>query len=426
MIINNMGEPIVLGFGNCIDYEIIWDSSVMEGLIIRWNIGTADINSARPESPEQPINTIRNLAISILRFMKSGTGGERFVESPRIIEEFSGLFEKRVTVGGTALRAAIAMRRLGYTAALHLVTVNKAVLERLPEGTSWVCGSESESCHPHLIVQFAEGTVVRCGDIVIKTARSNRIIYNNDPDSMAMKLNPRFAAMLSDARVLLISGFNAMRSAALLKERLNTLLEMMRLLPPNARVFYEDAGFHVPQLNLRLREALNHRIDIFSMNEDEMQNYLGRIIPLTDPGAVHAALTDLYGIIRVPILVVHTRYWALAYGQNAAVYAPALRGGITTAAARLVFGDDFCAADCRAVEQLRPDAQAAAFCDRLAESTGQMICCLPALNLEDLETLENMKKVKKQEAGAAGSVGLGDAFVGGFLPKLTEDHRRQT
>ena len=413
-----MDERIALGFGNCIDYEILLDSSVMERLILRWGITAADIGSGMTE---RPIHTIRDLTISVLGFMKSGTGGERFVSSHRIIREFSALFKKTVTVGGTALRAAIAMRKLGYTPALHLVTANQAVLERLPEGVPWVCANEPGSCYPHLIIQFGAGIRVRSGDIVIETERSNRIIYNNDPENMAMRLNPDFAGMISNARVLLISGFNAMRSGELLEERLNTLLEMMRCLPPDARVFYEDAGFHVPELNIRLREALKGRIHVFSMNEDEMQSYLGCTVPLLDPEAVHTALAELHRIIMVPILVIHTRYWALARGKGAGGYAAALRGGIAMATARLRFGDDFRAGDYRAVEQLGPDARGEVFCERLEECMGEMVCCLPALSVENVK---KTKKIGKSEAGAAGSVGLGDAFVGGFLPALIKNPRR--
>ena len=122
-----MGEQIVLGFGNNIDYEIVWNSQVIEQLIIAHNITASEIRMDRP------IFTIRDLVVSILGFLKSETGGECFVNSLEIILEFANLFQKKVTIGGTSVRAAIAMRKLGYTSALHLVTINDHVRKMIPQ-----------------------------------------------------------------------------------------------------------------------------------------------------------------------------------------------------------------------------------------------------------------------------------------------------
>ena len=111
-----MGEQIVLGLGNNIDYEIVWDSQVLERLIIEFNIRDSEICT------DIRILSIRNLVVSILGFLKSESGGEHFVTSLEIILDFASHFQKKITMGGTSLRAAIAMRKIGYNSALHLVT----------------------------------------------------------------------------------------------------------------------------------------------------------------------------------------------------------------------------------------------------------------------------------------------------------------
>ena len=159
----------------------------------------------------------RDLVISILSFLKSGSGGERIVASSEILEQFSKHFEKKITLGGTPVRAAIAMRKFGYTSALHLVTINDHVRSLLPQGCPYICSNTQDSLHPHLIVQFDKDTSVKASDIDICASQANRIIYHHDDDNMTMKLNENFAELITDAKVFLLSGFNAMQSEKLLR-----------------------------------------------------------------------------------------------------------------------------------------------------------------------------------------------------------------
>jgi len=94
-----MGEHIVLGLGNNTDYEIVWNSQVFEQLIIEYGITASELCT------NKLISSIRDLVVSILGFLKSETGGERFVTSPQIILDFASLFQNRITLGGTPVRA---------------------------------------------------------------------------------------------------------------------------------------------------------------------------------------------------------------------------------------------------------------------------------------------------------------------------------
>ena len=394
-----MSEQIVLGCGNCIDYEVSWDSRVLERLIAEHGIGASEIGT------DVPITSTRDLAVSILGYVESGTGGGHYVDSPSVIENFANRFQKKVTMGGTAIRAGIAMRTLGHTSALHLVTVSDEVRKQIPPNCPWVCSNNKDSSYPHLIVQFPKDARVRAVDIAIKAPRANRVIFENDPDNAAMELDPGLACLASDARVFLVSGFNAMRSSALLADRMEALVEIIRSIPAGALVFYEDASFHEPALAKQVHDALIDSIDIFSLNEDEMMGYLGRKVALLDPGEVHDALRELHRLLPVPALLVHTRYWALAFGPNAGRYEKALKGGITMAITRLRFGDDFTTADYRETERLPEEACGKVFADTLGVEAGDAVCCLPSVQVE--------------ESGVT-TVGLGDAFVGGALPELLQ------
>lgn len=394
-----MSERIALGLGNNIDYEIVWDSGVFERLIDHYRIHDEELDHHRA------VNSERDLVISILGFLKHGGGGERFVASSDIIEAFSQYFEKKITLGGTSIRAAIAMRKFGYTSALHLVTINDDVRRLMPQDSPYVCSNAQDTSFPHLIVQFGKHVCVKAGDVDIRASQANRIIYHCDDDNICMNLNEDFANLIREAKVFLISGFNAMQSETLLLDRLATLSKMMEKLPRGAQVFYEDAGFYEPRFSLLIHRMLARHIHIFSLNEDELQAYLQRRLDLLDIFQVRAALADLHQRIPVPAIVVHTKSWALAYGEQATQVSQALKAGVTMATTRFCYGDNFTEADYQTVGGLPPGDENAKFADALNALPGHTIYCVPVPHVEH---------------PAPTTIGLGDAFVGGFLPALLD------
>lgn len=392
-----MGSKIALGFGNNVDYEIVWDSRVFEDFILRYRIRSGELSTGRPVDSE------RDLVVSCLAFLKEGKGGERFAASPEIIEKFSNNFQKKVTLGGTPVRAMLTMYKMGVAPALHLVTVNDYIRQRIPADCPYVCSSKTDSLYPHLIVQFDKGTCVDAGGIHIRSARSDRVIYSNDADNRELKLNEHFSDLISDAEMLLISGFNTIRDRKVLDERLDTLLSMVEKLPRRTLLFYEDACFYSADFSKRVRDVLSRRVFIFSLNEDELQEALNRKIDLTDAAQVGQALTEIHERIPVPVIVVHTRYWALAYGEKAGEMEKALKSGIAAAAARFQFGDEYTAEDFQRTGMCPPEPEGEAFSKELNGLLGDKVCCLASLNV----------KAEKPTA-----IGLGDSFVGGFLPAL--------
>jgi ADP-dependent phosphofructokinase/glucokinase len=392
-----MEEKIALGFSNNIDYEIVWNSKVFENLIVKYDIHDEEL------SMDIQVNCERDLVISILSFLKSGSGGERFVASSDILEQFAQNFERRVTLGGTAVRAAIAMRRLGYTSALHLVTINDHVRSMIPQDSPYVCSNRTENSSPHLIVQFHKGTRVKAGDIDIHTSRANRIIYSNDYDTIVLNINEDFSNLVSEARIFLVSGFNVMQSKELLAKRLESVLRIMEKLPAEALVYYEDAAFYDPSLCKLIQETLEDRIHIYSLNEDELQVHVGRKLDLLNAFQIKEALVELQRLIPVPLIVVHSMYWALAYGENAESVLKALKGGVTMATTRFCCGDDFTVENYKDIERLPPNPEGVVFANELKKLLSDRICCVPVVHVEGPN---------------ATTVGLGDAFVGGFLPAL--------
>jgi ADP-dependent phosphofructokinase/glucokinase len=392
-----MSEKIGLGLGDNTDYEIVWNSEVFEHLIRRHSICAAEL------AVDKPIASERDLVVAILGFLQAGTGGERHVAASAIVEEFAQYFAMKITLGGTSVRAAIAMRKLGYTSALHLVTINEHVRRLIPQDSPYVCSSTVDSSFPHLIVQFDKGTRVRAGDIDICAPRANRIILHDDTDNVIMRLNEEFGDLVTEAKVFLISGFNAMRDEQLLVDRLASVKRMLARLPEDAHVFFEDAGYYNPNFHKLAVNTLAQRITIFSLNEDELQGHLGRTVDMLDAAAVKAALANLHQLIPAPVIVVHSMYWALAYGNTAQSMAHALKGGVTMATTRFRYGDDFTVENYQEIENLPANPEGAQFAAAIAMLLGSNVCVAPVAQVD-------------QANGT--TIGLGDAFVGGFLPAL--------
>lgn len=87
------------------------------------------------------------------------------------------------------------------------------------------------------------------------------------------------------------------------------------------------------------------------MNEDELQEYIGRRIDILDPDAVIPALETVHKNSGIPLVLVHSAAWALAYGHNAGMMRASQEGGVTMAASRFRSGDDInppdLCSDCR-------------------------------------------------------------------------------
>lgn len=386
-----MGD-IVLGLGGTVDFEVRWDAEVLQRLVDDYGIRPDELATATPIVDE------RSLVAVILGFLATGSGGERFVESSAIVERFAARFTTVVTLGGTGVRAGIALDSLGIPSVQHLVSIDDNVRRLLPPSTRYVSSATHDTLDPHVIVQYPAGARVRVGDDELVAPHPNRLIFANDPPNREMRLSAELPAALENADVFLVSGFNTMTDATQLRDRLDTLASYLTSLPRDALLFYEDAGFYHREFAHIARERLLPRIDVYSMNEDELQEYLGRSVDLLDPVDVAAALAAAHGIVPAPALVVHTKYWAIAVGPDAARHRDALESAVRMAATRYRLGDGHTAADFAATADLPRHPGGADVVARL-----------------DLARLTVGVAAYLADTDTPTTIGLGDTFVGGFL-----------
>lgn len=396
-----MGTDLVLGLGGTVDYEVKWDTDIVSALV-------AELGIARGElSTDVPIVDERSLVVSILAFAAGGAGGERFVASSEIVEGFAARFPTSVTLGGTGVRAGLALDRLGVPSTQHLVSIDDTVRRLLPSSMRVVSSATRDTLDPHLIVQYPAGVRLRLADGEVVTPSANRLIFANDPPNREMAIADGLGDALATAAVFLVSGFNTMQDDRLLVRRLDQLLSAMRRLPSDAVVYYEDAGFYRREFSREIRARLLDRIDVYGMNEDELQEYLGRSVDLHDGDDVVVALRDIHRLIPAPALVVHTRTWAVAVGPEAERYRDALESAVRIAATRYRLGDGFAPSDLDATDRCPRHQSGALVVDRVRAS-------IPG------------------SAGVAGfdidtssptTIGLGDTFVGGFLSAFAPARR---
>jgi ADP-dependent phosphofructokinase/glucokinase len=394
-----MASHVVLGLGGGVDYELELSSPTLEELVGEYRIRNAELTSSATVTDE------RDLVISILAYLRKGGGGEHFVASSAALHAFAGRFPKRTTLGGSSVRAAITMSRLGVPSTLHLVSLNDVIRRLLPAACDYIHSGREDTFYPHLIVQYDQDMRVRVGDIDIRAPFPNRLIYVNDPANEALLLSDELGALLRDARVFLISGLNAVRDRGVLNQRLSTLRCHMQQLSPEAVVYYEDAGYHEPAFSQLVRNALLEVIDVYGLNEDEMQSHLGDALDLLSVTEVERALTLLQALIPAPTLVVHTKYWAAALGEGAREYAGPLNDAIVIASTRYSYGDEYTDQHVELVRSQPRRTEAVKFAAALEGRMGGMIRCLPGFKLDVAEPT---------------TIGLGDTFVGAFLAAVSQ------
>jgi ADP-dependent phosphofructokinase/glucokinase len=389
---------LLLGLAGTVDYEIEWDAGTVERLADQLGVTPADLD------PDRPISDERDLVANILGFVSQGVGGERFVASTRAIEAVAARFTTRVTLGGSGVRAALALAALGYPSRVHLVSIDDNVRRLLPASVERICSATEDSLDPHLIVQYPLGAQVRVGQTVVTAPHSNRLIYANDPPSRDLVLHPDVEHLIASSDAFLCCGFNVIRDPEILADRLSRVVDGIARMPADALVVYEDCGYHVPEFAAVVRERLLPWVHAWSMNEDELQGIIGRPVDLLDAQDVITAVTQLAALVPARNLVVHSRYWALVLGPEHDTLVDCVAGGVELASTRYRVGDRLGPADVEETRRLAPHPEGKAVATALeAALPGLRAVATPLIDVAEPTT-----------------IGLGDTFAGGVLLRYAQ------
>ncbi len=396
-----MSERIAMGFHTCVDYELVWDTTVVEEQIKAFDIRADELRM------DIEVDSERAIWIVCLAHFKEGIGGEAVPLDPEDCERFANHFEYKVTLGGTATRAAILLDRLGYGTLLQTSCYNEHVRRLMPGSVRALPGVDKDhnKVYPHVVLQCGGGGRIHANDIDFVTPRENRIMVSRDADSLNIPILPEeFGKMITDVDVFLLGCFSEVIDKDVLRGCMEKTRALLAHLKEGAVVVLEDGCYVRKEFRYYVHEQLRSVIDVLSMNEDELQDYIGRRINILDPQAVKDALEKVRESTGVKTLIVHSAAWALAYGEHAGDMRRALEGGSIAASTRFRMGDGFASEDYEATKKIKDKEEGILFGEELGRMLGERICCIPA---KDLSFVEHPTVV-----------GLGDTFAGGLLMGL--------
>ncbi len=402
----SVSEKIALGFQACVDYELKWDYDVFKKMVEEYQISDAEIKILTE------VKNFREILISSLGYMKANAGGEIIPLNAEECNIFAEKFNYEVTLGGTATRAALAINKLGYKSSLHVCLNNSHVQRLLPrEVESYYSVPLSDIIYPHVILQYPRNLKVEINDIKFETKKPNRIMISNDFFSANMQISEEFSKMTTNAEVFLVSCFSQVLDFDVLKDCLKKVRSILLNLPKNTTIVFEDGCYAKKDFRFFAHEQLKDLIHVISMNEDELQEYIGRNIDILNANEVAQALEEVYSKIGVPTIVVHSYAWALAYGKNAQNFKESLESGIALASTRFCWGDNFGTKEYEEIKNTEKEAASIEFIKELSVSLEDKVYCSPSINLNFVKTPT--------------VVGLGDFFVGGSLLGLTPENRKE-
>ena len=81
-----MGERIAMGFHTCVDYELLWDTQVVEEQIRAFDIHAEELQM------DMEMDSERSVWIACLAHLKEGIGGEMVPDTAKICEQFASHF----------------------------------------------------------------------------------------------------------------------------------------------------------------------------------------------------------------------------------------------------------------------------------------------------------------------------------------------
>lgn len=392
-----MNEKIAMGFHTCVDYELVWNENIVEEQIRKHNIHNKDL--------EMNIDILseRDIWIASIAHLKEGIGCEVIPKTEKLSKEFAVHFEYKITLGGTATRAAIAISKLGYPSLIQTSCYNEHVRKLLPENIRAIPGIKGkEIVYPHIVLQCAGGVRIKANDIDFITPRENRILISYDEDSLNLPvLEKEFGNEIKECEVFLLGSFTEIMDFDILKDRIEKTYNMLSYLPEDAIVVMEDGCYLKEEFRHYIHSKLSTRANILSMNEDELQSYIGYRINIMDVDEVMNGIKYIYNKTGIKNILIHSAAWVIAYGENVKKLKPALDSGIAMSATRFRKGDDFNKEDYAYTGSISNKTEGEKFCKKLEQEYGEYICCVPC---KDLSFVKHPTVV-----------GLGDAFVGGLV-----------
>jgi ADP-dependent phosphofructokinase/glucokinase len=409
------GERYVcLGLGSDLDRVISLSGAQLEDLCSR-------VPAVSSRGAPAQIRSEDDLAAALLYLFREGQGGEIPITESAVCALIDRRFSWREEVGGTGARAAAGLCALGVPCLVHFTFLSRRIVELLPypalhtveRGTpipiADVLLPDDPVSAPHYIFEFDSGDRVRLNGRTVTCPCSNRLIAPFDAVNRELPISADFLRYVvahgERLSSLVLSGFNSVANGEILRARLAQVtdaLERLRARNTGTVVFLESAAYHVTTNNTAVLRELSPRVDVVSMNEDELAAAAGAPLDPSDVPRLIDMIQTVSAAFGIPALVIHTKDYSIQYGTGRTAkngLEPCLRLAHALASARAVAGRTPAEADIE--RTLRLDESEVGI--RVRSEVAGMRLAHPAIVCP-----------APRIPGPVTTIGLGDLFVAGF------------
>ena len=424
---------LALGFTNSVDRIVTLDGAHLAAL-------AADLAGPDPLAPlpnPDHAATPGDFVRSLLYYIRTGRGSEVWLDSPDLGAWIAATFQGRAQVGGTGVRAANTLARLGFPSLLHVTSLGPEQASLIDDSGRILIPTANGLVTPgnairpddpireHFIFEFQAGLTVPLASGPLVAPEANRVIVSRHPGNLDHPIDHHFVAAVADpeARIpwVLVSGFSQVDGVAMARARISETLAAIRQWrrkPDPPRVHLELGAMPDPETFAIVRDYLVPAVDSLGLNEDELTATLTLAGQPPPDGfaAMIAGLDQLQRRHDVPRLGLHTRHCCITITegdplaeQSAQLYASAVAASFARLAdfptptdlEETVATGTVSTTGLGLIASLA-DLDIAQVAPGIARLSDRWLVVAPTLAISH----------------PAATIGLGDSFTGGLLPML--------
>jgi ADP-dependent phosphofructokinase/glucokinase len=276
------------------------------------------------------INSIEDFLETVVAYCSMGLGGE--------VDISEHVFDVKDGIGGTAAQAAMALSSVNISTIIHLTDDSKRVCNLLNSPYVFTIDSSGNKVNIsdikqtrdqeiHYIIQFKKGDKIVLNGIELVIPGSNRIIMTHVTVNEFVPFNDQYFTYIEDnAKNIssnVLSSFNTIQDKGVLLERLNYLkthINKYKARNVEGIIYFEDAHYHNDKIRRLCLETIYPKVDILSLNEEELLNTLNidKIeVNIDDVASCIKGmeyLKDTYHILKG--VIVHTKDYSMYVGDK--------------------------------------------------------------------------------------------------------------
>jgi ADP-dependent phosphofructokinase/glucokinase len=327
---NECGKSPIFGYTSNLDVVLHWE-------IDKYNEILKTYLKQEPCIYEgDVIDTMEDFARISSYYLMRGYGGNFDITSIEVCDYLKEVFSFEYSLGGTSAQGAAAFGTIGFSVNVHLTDASKEVCYMMNHsGTNIIKdnkkvpiikGVSGENPVYHFILQFKKDDKLQIWGREIPIPSSNRMILFFDTVHKEVPIRQDFLKYWNTTQEeptsYLISGFDAIIDTKIMENRLQELephLKKMKDKYPDTVFYFEGAFYMNPKVKEQATKRLCQYVDILGMNEEELEEQIGRFGEHIDIENFDEILYGLDLILsKYPVqgIVIHTKDYSMYYGNE--------------------------------------------------------------------------------------------------------------